>query len=97
MKPRKCTICGKLFHPKVHNQKTCSADCRKEHKKLYQRQYNKDFNEKVNARRRRNYWKNHKKIREYQNNWIREHYANRKSNINDIFNAFQEYLEENYE
>ena len=38
-----------------------------------------------------------KKIREYQNNWLRNHYSNRESNINNIFSAFSEYLEETYD
>ena len=32
-----------------------------------------------------------------QNNWLRNHYSNRESNINNIFSAFSEYLEETYD
>ena len=79
---RVCTVCGKKYNTVSHNQKTCSKECRKEH---------------VKKRRRNYYWKNHKKIREYQNNWLRNHYSNRESNINNIFSAFSEYLEETYD
>ena len=79
LEERTCTVCGKRYMPVTHTQKTCSKECSGEHEKRRRREY---------------YWKNRERLREYQNNWLREQYSNREDNIDRIFSAFSEYLEE---
>lgn len=98
LEKRECVICGREFIPKVHNQKTCSEECREKYGKEYRREYYRNADKEKRRQYQREYYrKNKDKVRARQRRWIREHYDNRESNIDDIFNAFQDYLEENYE
>lgn len=51
MNTKKCVICGKIFKPKTHNQKTCSAKCKL---KRHEQQNKKTRAEKVKPKRKRN-------------------------------------------
>ena len=78
-KEKVCTVCGRKYKPSSNNQKTCSKKCSKEHSRKRYMDY---------------YWRNHERIRNYQNEWSRKQYG---KNIDSIFDAFHEYLEETYE
>lgn len=98
MRKRKCMICGEWYRPKVHNQKTCSKECSEELRKMTakkcQREYYKNNREKVNAKRREWFKKHPEKRKEYEKKWWDKYYSNREQNIDDIFNAYYEYLDD---
>lgn len=87
-------ICGEWYRPKVHNQKTCSKECSKELRKASVRRYYKKNREKVNAWRREDYIKNPEKYRKRWRKWYDEYKSNREQNIDDIMNAYYEYLDD---
>lgn len=98
LRKRKCRICGEWYQPKVHNQKTCSKECgeklRKTNSKIRQKRYYKNNKEKINAKRRQDYSKNPEKYRERWRKWYTEYTSNREQNIDDIMNAYYEYLDD---
>ena len=95
---KECVVCGKAFMPKVHNQKTCSQECRDRYMAEYRREYYRNADKEKRRERQREYYRrNRDKIRERQNRWFREHCRDRETHIDDIFNAFNDYLKENYD
>jgi hypothetical protein len=98
LRKRKCKICGEWYRPKVHNQKTCSKECseklRKTNSKISQKRYYKNNKEEINAWRREDYSKNPEKYRERWRKWYDKYTSNREQNIEDIMNAYYEYLDD---
>lgn len=96
LRKRKCKICGEWYRPKVHNQKTCSEKCREELRRENLRRYYKkrENREKVNAWRRKDYAKNPEKYRERWRKWYDKYTSNREQHLDDIMNAYYEYLDD---
>ena len=98
LRKRKCRICGEWYRPKVHNQKTCSKKCSEELRKMTLKRCNKRWREnnreKVKEYQKRWVKNNPEKRKEIERKWWDKYYSNREQNIDDIFNAFYEYLDE---
>ena len=91
---RKCAICGKWFKPNTHNQKTCSIECRKTLQQENVRRYYRRHKDRLNAKRREDYHNDPEKYLERERRWWKKYNANRKQHIDDIFNAYYEYLDD---